>query len=72
MCSSSAFGVHEAHALRDVGVRHRSGLWRGVSWKYLVSATADYYDADHEDFINCNSSSAWQRAKVLQIGVRGA
>ena len=34
-------GCLKRMASRDVGVRHLSGLWRGTSWQFLVSATAD-------------------------------
>ena len=73
MCSGSASGVFEAHGIARCGREAPIGLVEG--YELIIPGVCDgrcMSVADHENFVIFGSSSAWQRANVLKIGVRGA
>ena len=69
----SAIGVLEAHGIARRGREAPIGLVEG--YELAIPGVCDgrcMCVADHENFVIFGSSSAWQRANVLKIGVRGA
>ena len=62
----------EAHGIARRGREAPNGLVEG--YELIISGVCDGICtcvADHENFVIFGSSIAWQRANVLQIGVRG-
>ena len=65
--------MFEAHGIARRGREAPIGLVEGYELIILVSTTfANACVADHENFVISGSRSAWQRANLLQIGVRDA